>query len=180
MKQPFICFSMALIALFIWATPALAVEPVEIVHTEQVQVGAYSLKVGFSRWPLNADRSLDIVFMPAGGIENLSGTVTLISPNGEEEAIPLTRHPRQRSAWGLDVIALAEAGPWSMVFEIHGPQGQGIGRLAPLTLGERPGPDLTLSWLIGLLPLFGLIGLIVVAWLRIRPAQQPATYTWEW
>jgi hypothetical protein len=170
--------ALALIILGAAATPALAAEPIAIVHEEQVQAGPYSLTVGFSRWPLNADRSLDMLFTPAGGIAGLSGTLTLVSPSGLEEQMPLARHPRQRSVWGLDVVALPEAGPWSLVFTIDGPQGQGVGRLAPLTLGERPGPDIALSWAIGLLPLFGLVGLVVVAWLKVRPGRRADTWSW--
>jgi hypothetical protein len=162
------------------ATPSVfAVEPIEIVHREQVQVGSYRVEVGFSEWPILADRSLDIVFIPEGGIDPLQGTVTLISPTGDEYEMPLLRHPRQRTAWGLDVIALNESGPWSMLFVIDGPAGQGIGRLAPLTLGNRPGPDLLLSWMVGLLPFFGLIALITLAWLRVRPGKQVATNQWH-
>jgi hypothetical protein len=168
------------LALVLAAAPvALAAEGVATIHEEVVAAGPYSITVGFSRWPLNADRSLDILFTPAGGIEGLSGTVTLVSPAGVEETMPLARHPRMRSVWGLDVIALPEAGPWSLVFAIDGPGGPGVGRLAPLMLGERPGPGLALSWAVGLLPLIGLAGLVGVAWARVRPGRRPDTWRWD-
>jgi hypothetical protein len=159
--------------------PAQQSTEVTTIHQEPVTVGPYRLSVGFSRWPMQADRSLDILFIPEGGIEELRGSVTLVSPTGVEETIPLSRHPRMRSVWGLDVIALPEAGPWSLVFRIDGPLGPGEGRLAPLMLGARPGPDLALSWMVGLLPAIGLLILLIVAWLRVRPNTHPETWRWQ-
>lgn len=159
-------------------TPALAAEALVMAHEERVQAGPYLLTVGFSRWPLQADRSLDIIFVPEGGIEGLRGSVTLVTPSGVEEQSDLVRHPRMRSVWGLDVIALPDEGPWSVVFTIDGPQGRGVGRLAPLLVGARPGPALALSWAIGLLPLAGLIGLVAVAWAKARPGRRPDTWRW--
>jgi hypothetical protein len=174
----FLCFLLILLALAIPATPALAVEPVVIVHEEQIEVGPYKLTIGFSRWPLNADRSLDIVFMPEGGIEGLSGSFDIVTPSGLEDTDTLVRHPRMRTAWGLDVVALNEEGPWSIVFTINGPAGQGVGRFAPLFVGERPGPPIELSWLIGMLPIGGMLALVVVAWWRVRPGKQPDAWNW--
>ena len=170
--------ALALLIMSAVVTPALAAETIAVVHEEQVQVGPYALTVGFSRWPLNADRSLDIIFTPAGGIEGLSGTLTMVGPSGSEQSQSLARHPRMRSVWGLDVVALPEEGPWSLVFTINGPQGQGVGRLVPLAVGARPGPDLALSWAVGLLPLVGLIGLGVVAWIRVRPGRRADAWSW--
>jgi hypothetical protein len=45
-----------------------------IKHRETVQVGPYRLEVGFSQYPVRAERSLDITFTPVGGIQGLSGT----------------------------------------------------------------------------------------------------------
>ena len=66
--------------LFATAAPANAYEPVNIVHTEHVQAGPYSLTVGFSTWPLKAMQSLDFTFIPEGGIEDKSGTLTMLGP----------------------------------------------------------------------------------------------------
>lgn len=158
--------------------PIVRAEGVAVVHTETVQVGPYALGVGFSRWPLNADRSLDIIFTPQGGISGLRGTVTLVSPTGVADMMPLTRHPRMREAWGLDVIALPEQGPWTLVFAIDGPAGAGSGRLTPLALGARPGPDAALSWLIGLLPLVGALAIGAHAWWPVRPDRHADAWRW--
>ena len=41
------------------AAPAMAYAPVNIVHTERVQVGPYGVTIGFSTWPIRAMRSMD-------------------------------------------------------------------------------------------------------------------------
>ncbi|MFD8498953.1 hypothetical protein [Amycolatopsis sp. NPDC059657] len=157
------------------ALPASAYEPVNIVHTEQVQAGPYALTIGFSTWPLRAMQSLDFTFIPDGGIEGKSGTLSVIKPGAEKAGrpSPLSRHPRKRDVWGLDVESLNLPGDWTFQFVVDGPQGQGKGALKPLPVMEQPGPPMGLSWAISTVPLFALIALIVVAWRRTRtPSEQ--------
>lgn len=181
--------SLVLLALLqLMSAPALAAEEIAIAHEETVTVGPYTMVVGFSEWPARVDRSMDIVFMPRGGIEDKRGRVVLIAPDGQEyqrwhrvpddEHRQLVRHPRQRTVWGLDVIALPAEGDWTFRFEIDGPLGHGVGELPAVRLAERPGPPLALSWLIGVLPLLGLVGLIHLAWRRVQPSQQPEARQW--
>jgi hypothetical protein len=145
------------------AAPALAYDPVNIVHTERVQVGPYGMTVGFSTWPVKAMQSLDFTFMPDDGIDGKSGRVVVVngkSSRGE----PLARHPRKREVWGLDVRSLPVPGDWTFRFTINGATGE----LSGVHVLDQPGPPLGLSWGISTLPLFGLIALIVVAWRRTR------------
>jgi hypothetical protein len=155
------------------AAPAAAYAPVNIVHTEHVQVGPYPVTVGFSTWPLRAMQSLDFTFIPDGGIAGKSGTLTQTGPGIEpgDEHTPLVRHPRQLDAWGLDVVALNAAGTYAFEFIIDGPQGQGRATL-PLTVLDQPGPPLLLSWTIGSLPFIALIVFLSLAWHRTRPGRQ--------
>jgi hypothetical protein len=154
--------------LFGTAGTALAYEPVGVVHTERVQVGPYSLTVGFSTWPVKALQSLDFTFVPDGGIEGKSGTLSRLRPGAQKRRIePLVRHPRKLEVWGLDVKALDEPGDWRFAFTVDGPDGQGAGELV-LPVQEQPGPPMGLSWAISTVPLFGLVALIVVAWRRTR------------
>jgi hypothetical protein len=155
------------------ALPAAAFEPVEIVHTEQVQAGPYRITVGFSTWPVRAMQSLDFTFDPDGGIEGRSGMFEVIGPEsfegvGNESAYsqPLARHPRMREVWGMDVQSLPVPGEWSIRFTVDGPEGRGVGELAPFTVLEQPGPPFGVSWAISTIPLWALISLIVVAWRR--------------
>src|SRR5437588_11379279 len=109
------------------AGTASAYQPVNVVHTERVQVGPYGMTVGFSTWPLRAMQSLDFTFVPDGGINDKSGTLTRIGPGSHQllRAQPLARHPRKRDAWGLDVRSLNAQGDWTFRFQIDGPQGRG-------------------------------------------------------
>jgi len=155
--------------LFGTAGTALAYEPVNVVHTEHVQAGPYSLTVGFSTWPVKALQSLDFTFVPDGGIADKSGTLSLVRPTGKRSSKPdpLVRHPRKLDVWGLDITALPDPGDWRFVFTVDGPDGQGTGELA-LPVQEQPGPPMGLSWAISTVPLFGLVALIVIAWRRTR------------
>ncbi|MCR3750051.1 hypothetical protein [Lentzea californiensis] len=154
--------------LFGLTTPALAFEPVNVVHTEKVKAGPYDLTIGFSTWPVKAMQSLDFTFVPENGLEGKKGTLTLFRGDVESDGGPLARHPRKRDVWGLDVFALPEPGAWTMRFDIDGPAGAGTGELKNLQVMEQPGPPMGLSWAISTFPLFGLIALIVVAWRRTR------------
>ncbi|WP_141717588.1 hypothetical protein [Nocardia altamirensis] len=165
--------TMALVAI----APASAYAPVDIVHTERVQVGPYALTVGFSTWPIRAMKSLDFTFVPDGGIADKSGTLKIEGPGlrqGRRPA-PLVRHPRKRDNWGLDVRAFDDPGDYSFTFAIDGPLGHGEGTLSGVHILDQPGPPLALSWTIGSLPLIGLIVFLGVAWRRTKPGRQPLT-----
>lgn len=153
--------------LLLSAGTAAAYQPVNIVHTERVQAGPYGLTIGFSVWPLRALQSLDFTFAPDTGIDGKSGTLTEIQPNGKaRRKEPLSRHPRKRDVWGLDVKSLDTKGPWTFRFAIDGPGGHGVGELRNLEVLEQPGPPLSVSWAISSLPLIGLIVFLAVAWRR--------------
>lgn len=170
----------SLLLLFLLPAAALAHGAGTLVeqHHEKVQVGPYKVFVGFTEWPMRAERSLDILFVPYGGIADKKGTVTLIAPNGEQQTIPLSRHPRDRSVWGLDTTSLPLAGNWAFHFAIDGPQGHGEGELTGIYLLRRPGPPLWLSWSIGFLPIIALICLLILSWLRIRPGRLAEVHVW--
>lgn len=160
--------------LVVAAAPAAhAYEPVNIVHTERVQVGPYGLTVGFSTWPVRAMQSLDFTFVPDGGIGDKSGAFWSASEerlrSGAEPRLrPMARHPRKREVWGLDIRALQDPGEWTFHFRISGPQGEAEGQLKGLRVLEQPGPPMALSWSISTLPLLGLVAFLVVAWRRTR------------
>lgn len=152
------------------AAPASAFEPVNIVHTEQVRAGPYEVTVGFSEWPLRAMRSLDMTFIPEGGIADKSGTVELVSADGADgDTEPLARHPRKQEVWGLDVYALDSPGEWNVRFAIDGPLGHGEGSLPPLRALDQPGPPLSLSWSMSVIPLVMGVLFLAVCWRRLRP-----------
>jgi hypothetical protein len=85
------------------------------------------------------------------------------APDGGSDSDRLSRHPRNRSVWGLDVHSLDVAGMWTLRFEIDGPQGAGTGDLA-IDVLKQPGPALALSWAIGPIPLA--LAFYVAVWVR--------------
>nr|BFE60079.1 hypothetical protein GCM10020063_046050 [Dactylosporangium thailandense] len=155
------------------ATAALAYQPVNIVHTEHVEAGPYALTIGFSVWPLRAQRSLDWVFIPDGGIAGKSGTLSLAGPDvpADEAHQPLVRHPRRLDVWGLDVKSLDSPGAYTFTFDVDGPQGHGTGALRGLPVLDQPGPPPALSWAVCAIPLAALIAFLVIAWRRDRPSR---------
>jgi hypothetical protein len=155
-----------MVALSIGVAPSAAADPLDyVVHTEHVQVGPYPITVGFTVWPIRAMQSLDFTFVPDGGIADKSGIVTQIAPDGRSDPDRLSRHPRNRSIWGLDVHSLDAAGTWTLRFKIDGPQGVGTGDLT-IDVLKQPGPPLALSWVIGLIPLALAVAFYVAVWVR--------------
>jgi hypothetical protein len=154
---------------------AHAIDP----HHETVQAGPYEVTIGFSEWPIRAERSLDITFEPEGGIEGKTASIRIIDPNGEwHEGGPIGRHPRQRELWGLDLIALPTTGDWTIELTVDGPQGSGTGTLTSIPVGERPGPPLAPMWLIAALPLCFLLWIGVRGWLQVRPGRSSEAHAW--
>jgi hypothetical protein len=163
----------AVLVVSIGAAPSAAAGPLDyVVHSERVHVGPYPMTVGFTVWPIRAMQSLDFLFEPDGGIADKSGTVTQIAPDGRDRSRRLSRHPRDRSVWGLDVHSLDASGTWTLRFEIDGPQGAGTGELTVDVL-KQPGPPLPLSWAIGLIPLALALAFYVAVWVRTgSPAKE--------
>ena len=175
---------------------ALALLPVAVsahgtaIYRMDVQVGPYPVVVEFSEWPLRAERSVDILVEPAGGIADKSGTIGFVPPAGQRVELEpgaesdepadweLVRHPRYRDVWGVDLIALPWAGDWAIELTIDGPLGQGASTIAPITLLERPGPPATAAWLVGALPIAYLIWLVARAWSSVRPGRTDAARVW--
>jgi hypothetical protein len=150
-------------------------------HHMTVQAGPYPMEVGFSDWPLVAERSFDVTFTPEDGIAGKTATIQVMGPSGPERRVSgtLGRHPRQRDIWGLDLISLPDEGEWTFVVGIDGPLGPGEATIGPIPVGPRPGPAPLPMWLIAALPLFAIAGGIMTAWRRVRPGRTPEASAWE-
>lgn len=170
---------MAAVALLLTAV-AVGAHELEPHHT-MVQAGPYPVEVGFSEWPVYAERAIDITFMPAGGIADKTATLALVRPGAEDASHrlggELGRHPRQREYWGLDLIAFPAEGEWTLTLTVDGPAGSGETTFA-LPVGPRPGPPPLPMWLLGILPAVGLIALIVAGWRRVRPDRTADAAAW--
>jgi hypothetical protein len=169
----------AVAAMLLLITPAPALAHPSDPHHETIQAGPYEVTVGFSEWPIRAERSLDITFEPEGGIADKTATIRITDPQGDwYEVGPLGRHPRQRDLWGLDLIALPATGDWTIELTVSGPEGTGAGTLSGIAVGERPGPPLSPMWVIAILPLVFLLSLGVRGWLQVRPGRTPEAHAW--
>jgi hypothetical protein len=171
------------------SSPAFAQSKVEtpIKHQEIVQAGPYRVVVGFSEWPMQAERSLHITFTPDGGIQGLKGVRKFIPAGGLSEAqqgiypfdARLLRFTRDQSVWGDDDISFASPGARTLEISIDGPKGKGVGRLENLDVGERPaGPPASLIYALALIPLLALLVISARSWRQVRPAQRIETHAW--
>lgn len=176
--RPFTLLVIVLISLASTAPAAIAHQAVP--HQEKITVGPYPMDVWISDWPIAAERSVDFTFNPEGGIADKSATYRLIMPDGEVYMDrPLPRHPRNRSVWGIDLIALPAEGPWVLELTVTGPEGTGHATF-PMELIEAPGPPPIVSWTIGLVPpLLLLIGLGVAAWRRFPAGTRRLAWSWQ-
>lgn len=178
-KRSVVATASATVLLLSLVAPASVTAHASDSHHETIQAGPYAVLVGFSEWPIRAERSLDITFEPQSGIEGKSASIRITDPQGDlYEVGALGRHPRQRELWGLDLIALPTAGDWALELTVNGPQGSGTGTLDAIPVGERPGPPPAPMWLVAALPLFFLLWLGIRGWRQVRPGQTPAARSW--
>ncbi len=139
----------------------------EIKHTERLQVGPHDVRFAFTAWPVQAERSLDIIFAPSTGIQGLKGSINLINPNGEIQRHfrLLPRFPQDRTAWGLDSRAFHSEGEWKFQLTI----GNDTASL-PINVGPRPaGPPNELIVFLSIIPIGALLVMIIRAWSAVRP-----------
>ena len=164
-----------LIALLISSLSTLALaEPVK--HTQQLEVGNLKLTVGFTEWPLQAERSLDMTFSPEGGIAGKTVLARFVKPDGTQwgEARPLPRFPRDRTVWGYDSAALPIEGNWRLELSVGNQKA-----MLPLTVLERPvGPPGNLITALALIPILAVFVLAIRAWLRVKPLRQLEAKSW--
>jgi hypothetical protein len=154
----------------------------EVKHSKNIRVGQTNIRMDFSDFPLRHERSLDITFVPNGGIIGKTALINLIGPNKafiswlnpNRETKPLPRFPRDRSVWGLDSIAMTAEGTWLLELTIEGKTAR-----VPLEVLARPaGPTNNQILLIALLPIVGLIVVAARGWLRLHPTRHAASQNW--
>ncbi len=162
------------------AQNALETQTLKIQHLEKLRVGPYTLHVGFSEFPVRAERSVDITLRPKGGIMGKTGSSKLITPKGEvvEENPFLPRFPRNRTVWGFDSVALPYPGKWLLEITVKGSAGT---HTAPLLInvGERPaGPPSNLILALATLPILAVLVLAIRSWWRVRPLRHQESRAW--
>lgn len=164
-----------LIALLISSLSALALaEPIK--HTEQLELDGFQITVGFTEWPLQAERSLDMTFSPTGGIAGKAVLARFVKPDGTQwfDAQPLPRFPRDRTIWGFDSQAFPVEGNWRLELSVNNQKA-----MLPLAVLERPaGPPGNLITALALIPILAVFVLAIRAWLRVKPLRQLESQRW--
>ncbi len=159
--------------LAIFALETAHASPIK--HSQSLMVGNTKVMVGFSEYPLQAERSLDLTFNPEGGIVGKDGKIQFIQPNGEKWfASKLPRYTRDRNLWGFDNQAFPTQGTWGMEIKINGSLAT-----MPLEVGARPvGPPNNLIIALALLPILAVFMLVIRAWVKVRPLRHIESRTW--
>jgi hypothetical protein len=166
-----------LIFVLLLASVGFAEEVIK--HRETVQVGPYKLEVGFSQYPIRAERSLDITFTPKSGIQGLSGTTKMTLLSGKQVIEnDLVHFTKNRSIWGYDLISIPQEGTWNLEIKIKGAQGTGVGNLKLEVLTRPAGPSVALTQPLGLIPILAVLVLATRAWLRVRPMRHAEANQW--
>jgi hypothetical protein len=155
----------------------------EIRHTENMMVGNTNVTIGYSDYPILAERSLDLTFNPQGGITNKTASVEFFKPNGEKwantspGALPtdkLPRYPRNRSIWGYDAKAFPIQGTWQMKLTINGNTST-----KPMQVGPRPaGPPSNLIIVLAIMPILAMFIIALRAWIKVQPLRHTESRIW--
>jgi hypothetical protein len=173
-------YSIALCSSAFAAPKPLEAKALQIQHLETLRVGPYTLNVGFSEFPMRAERSADITFDPDGGIVGKTGSFKFFTPKAQiyAEDSFLPRFPRNRTVWGFDSLALPEQGTWVLEITVKGSDGAHTARL-PIEVGARPaGPPSTLIMALATLPILALVFLAARSWRRVRPLRHAESRAW--
>ena len=126
--------------------------------TLYVVVGPYVMAVEHSEFPMRAEKSVEWVFHPEGGMEGMSGRWRLVQANGMHKfGDELRTYPSVRDGWGLLGRGVHAPGEWYWEIELDGPLGRHMGRSDTFWVLDPPALPLWLGWAIGLFPLYGVI-----------------------
>jgi hypothetical protein len=128
-----------------------------VAHTQVVPVGPYRLIVEYADWPLRARKSNRMVIRPEGGIQGITARARLRhSPDDRWDYEELHPYPGIPDAWVWEINSLWPPDTWYWEFELDGPLGRFAGHSEPIEVGAAPGLPLSVGWLLGLFPLYGL------------------------
>ena len=166
-------FQNILIAIGVLAFIALAIEialsigatmhgntPVKVVH---VNAGPYALTVNLYKYPANAGFALPFSIVPEQSAhEKLNINVSSV-PTGNIPATQIHSSFSQDTNTGViqGDAEITVQGPWVLNISVSGPAGQGMANV-PITATAPPAIPDWLGWLIGFIPLYGLLIFLVM------------------
>ncbi len=166
----------ALIALGVEITLAIAATqhgptPAKII---QLDAGPYPLTVSFYTYPAQAGFALPFAIAPQHAIAGaLTYSVTSVPAQGiHATPVRASFSPDPHTPNGVQGAAeITVRGQWYLAITVTGPQGQGVA-YAPVTVTALPAIPVWLGWLIGMIPLYGLIAFFIIQRDRVRQCRQ--------
>jgi hypothetical protein len=166
----------ALVALLteIGLTVAATIPGSQPARVVNVNAGPYPLKVSLYTYPARAGFAVPYAIAPADQTGGL--TFAVISQPRGVDATPINDGVSADPAVAGGVRGAAEvpvAGSWLLAITVDGPRGQAEAAV-PFEATAPPAMPEWLGWVIGFVPLYGLIGFLVVQRPRRRPAPAAA------
>jgi hypothetical protein len=154
--------------------------PVRVVH---VNAGPYPLTVSLYRDPANAGFALPFAIAPTQAVHGtLTFDVSSIPAQGVSATpVHASLGPDASNANAVRGDAeITVRGQWYLGIHVSGPQGEATVRV-PITATAPPALPLWIGWLIGFIPLYGLLAFLLLQPGRkerqdqTTPVQQPVT-----
>ena len=142
----------------------------------QVNAGPYPLTVSFYTYPAQAGFALPFAIAPQHVIAGaLTYSVTSFpAPGVHATPVRASLSSAPHQANGVQGAAeITVRGQWYLAITVNGPQGQGVA-YAPVTATALPAIPGWLGWLIGMLPLYGLIAFFIVQRDRVKQRRAQA------
>ncbi len=134
--------------------------PARVVH---VNAGPYSLTVNLYKYPANAGYALPFSIAPQQSINGTLSYDVFSVPAYGIHATPVRASLRPDANVHNGVQGTAEItvqGDWTLRITITGPSGTSVAEV-PITATAPPAIPLWLGWLIGLIPLYGLLAFLL-------------------
>lgn len=162
-KLKAISLALLLIGLFLPLTASA--HNASPLHTDTITAGTYTLTVAYFSWPVRAEQDAQVLITPVDShyqSRELGLGVILNPPaagGGRSVTEAVQPDPDTKNGYAVD-IRPAYIGDWSLLLNVHGPQGDD-GAVITLPVAGPPAIPEWLGWAVGFIPLFGLLGFAV-------------------
>jgi hypothetical protein len=142
--------------------------PARVAH---VNAGPYPLTVSLYKDPANAGFALPFtITAPQARSGSLTFDVSSIPDKGVD-ATPVHATLTNTANGAQGTAEITVQGGWTLVVDVDGPAGHGVGSV-PITATAPPAIPLWLGWLIGLVPLYGLLLFLLMQRKRKKAQEQ--------
>lgn len=139
--------------------------PAKVLHA---QAGPYPLTVSLYKYPANAGYALPFAIAPRQAIHGPLHYAVDSEPAADVHATPVHSSISADANVANGIQGTAEItveGTWFLHIVVDGPAGQGVADVAVEATAPPAIPE-WLGWLIGFIPLYGLLAFLLVQWWR--------------